>query len=472
MKQKKRLEISRFDNENKTDSICFDKFYNYLPTNNLKSMVGIKNAEFPYSYESDETYNLTMPTGVTKFEGISTFKQHFPNRDNDVYRLLVYGDDKKLYLHQVLKYTDTLHWLYELEFENPPITLAYKKQDSDAIIISDGNKMKIWVTNYSPYTVENTPVITDMCMNEGVLFCCLKEPAFKIWYATDLNPEKVGDISSFSGYISLEDSLGDARRVITFDENVYVIRDYGISKISYIQKSFVVSEVYSSNTKIFENTACVCGNVLLFMTKEGLYSFNGAKVSKNEINFSKMLNNSDAMNASSLASKYYLACNLNFEDAKQICCENCEYKNNALIVLDVDDYSYEIVRGVDVKKLLPFRTDVFEKMLVLFNSENTDKVGEIIEKSVYFNENLPKFWASQQIFASFETKIFTKLVVDADKDVEVKLVYDDKEISFTTYQSGINEFMFKLFGKQLKLEISSNQEQANVNKVYVDYYDC
>jgi len=97
MKQKKRLEISRFDNENKTDSICFDKFYNYLPTNNLKSMVGIKNAEFPYSYESDETYNLTMPTGVTKFEGISTFKQHFPNRDNDVYRLLVYGDDKKLY---------------------------------------------------------------------------------------------------------------------------------------------------------------------------------------------------------------------------------------------------------------------------------------------------------------------------------------------------------------------------------------
>ena len=32
--------------------------------------------------------------------------------------------------------------------------------------------------------------------------------------------------------------------------------------------------------------------------------------------------------------------------------------------------------------------------------------------------------------------------------------------------------MFKLFGKQLKLEISSTQENANVNKVYVDYYDC
>ena len=111
-------------------------------------------------------------------------------------------------------------------------------------------------------------------------------------------------------------------------------------------------------------------------------------------------------------------------------------------------------------------------MLVVFNSHNADKIGEIVENSVCFDENLPKFWASQQIFASFETKIFTKLVVDADKDVEIKLIYDDKEITFTTYQSGINEFMFKLFGKQLKLEISSTQENANVNKVYVDYYDC
>ena len=127
---------------------------------------------------------------------------------------------------------------------------------------------------------------------------------------------------------------------------------------------------------------------------------------------------------------------------------------------------------VDIKNLQPLKTDIFEKMLVVFNSHHPDKIGEIVEHSVCFNENLPKFWSSQQIFASFETKIFTKLVVDADKDFEIKLIYDDNEITFTTYQSGINEFMFKLFGKQLKLEISSNCESANVNKVYVDYYDC
>lgn len=472
MKHKKRLEITRFDNENKNDQVCFDKFYNYLPTNKLKNSVGIKVAEFQYTYDSDLTYNLTLPEGATKFEGLSVFKQHFPNQKNDVYRLMLYADDKKVYINQIFKYSDSLHWLYGLQFENKPITLAYKKQDSDAVIISDGKQMKIWETNYTPYSVDNTPIITDMCMNDGILFCCLKEPAFKVWYATDLNPEKVGDVNSYSGYIPLSDSLGNANRVLTFDENVYVIRDYGISKITNVQKTFMVSEVYSSNTKIFANTACVCGNVMLFMTKEGLYSFNGARVTKNEINFSSMLQNSNGINASSLASKYYLACKLNFDDDKQILCEQNEFENNALIVLDVDDYSYEILRGVDIKQMFPLRTEIFEKMLVVFNSNNADKIGEIIENSVCFDENLPKFWLSKQIFASFETKIFTKLVVDADKDVKVKLIYDDKEITFTTYQSGVNEFMFKIFGKQLKLEINSNEKSANVKNLYLDYYDC
>ena len=472
MKQKKRLNITRFDNEKDKLKICFDNFYNYLPTDSLKNSVGVKIATFPYDSEGNSVYSLTLPEGVTKFEGITMFKQHFSNNGTDQYRLLVYGNDKKIYINQMMKHSSKLHWLYEMEFENKPISLAYKKQDDDAIIITDGKQMKIWATNYSPYSVDDTPIITDMCMHEGILFCCLKEPAFKVWYATDLNPEKVGSVNSFSDYIPLNDALGNANRVLTFDESVYVIRDYGISKISYIQKKFSVSEVYSSNTQIFANTACVCGNVMLFMTKDGLYTFNGAKVVKNEINFATMLTNNNYISAASLGSKYYLACKLNFDDNEKILCEENEHINNALIVLDVDDYSYEIVRGLDIKQLVPIKTEMFEKMLVLFNFTNADKIGEIVENSVCFDDNLPKFWLSKQIFANFETKIFTKLVIQADKNVKAKLIYDDKEIVFTTYKDGVNEFIFKIFGKQLKLEISSMETSANVTNVYLDYYDC
>ena len=49
-------------------------------------------------------------------------------------------------------------------------------------------------------------------------------------------------------------------------------------------------------------------------------------------------------------------------------------------------------------------------------------------------------------------------------------MYDGKETSFTTYTSGMNEFVFKICAKQMKLEISSQENNANVKNVVLDYY--
>ena len=175
---------------------------------------------------------------------------------------------------------------------------------SDAIILSSKDEMKIWKTGFSPYTITNVPIITSMCMNEGVLFCAIKEPAFKIWYATNLDAETIGNIGSNSGYISLEDDLGYARKVITLNESVYVFRDYGITKINYYKSNISINQVYSSNTKIYTETVSLCGNVILFLTKDGLYSFNGVKVSKQEIDLSGLNLNCNNAVASSLGNKY------------------------------------------------------------------------------------------------------------------------------------------------------------------------
>ena len=114
---------------------------------------------------------------------------------------------------------------------------------------------------------------------------------------------------------------------------------------------------------------------------------------------------------------------------------------------------------------------MFEKMLVIFNSGNVNKIGEVKEISKYFEDNLPKYWLSDSVVDNTNTKLFTKLSVYADSNVKFKLLYDDKEISFTTYKSGVNEFMFKICCKDIKLEISSVNESAIVKKVSLDYYE-
>ena len=181
----------------------------------------------------------------------------------------------------------------------------------------------------------------------------------------------------------------------------------------------------------------------------------------------------DAKNMNSCASgrKYYLSCNLKFDDGHKVLCENEEHINNALIILNTEDFSYQIIRGIDVNNMLLLKTETVEKLLITFNSGNKNKIAEIVEDSSYFEQGLPKFWSSFAIFKDFDTKLFTKLVIDSDAGINVKLVYDSGSQTFTTYKKGINEFSFKIISKQLRFEISSEQKNAEVNHLYLDYYD-
>lgn len=473
MREKKVVEIKTFNNFDENNNVKTKMFYNYLPNSSLNNSKGIVNATFPKNRTNKTEKPLKIAeTGITSVEGIAFFKQYFPLSESITNRLLVYGNNKKVYINQMLDDTYDLFWLYELEFNSAPITLSFKQDDQDTIILASADKMVVWKTLYSPYTIEDVPIITSMCMNDGVLFCTIKEPAFKVWYATDLNAENVGNISKNSGYISLEDELGYARKIVTFNEDVYVFRDYGISKINYIKKEISVSQIYLSNTKIYTNTVCVVGNSILFMTKDGLYSFNGVKVSKTKVDFlnSLTVENNGAV-ASSLGEKYYLALKLNFDDDKQVLCEQGDYVNNVVIAVDTINFGYEIIRGVDVKTLLPVKTEMFEKMLVVFNSQHKNIIGEIVDVPKCVEENLPKFWLGENIVDTTNTKLFTKLSVMADAGVKFSVLYDDKTMEFTTYKNGLNEFTFKICCKEIKMEISSENESAVVNKVSLEYYE-
>lgn len=473
MKTKKRIAIKKFNDFEKVDPASVDKFYNYQPTKILSNSYGVKLAGFPNSLTDGQEYNFDIEeAGFSKVKGVTYFKQFFPRSGNTQHRILIYGDDNKEYINQLFCEDNSLYWLYSLEFNSSPISLAFKQNNNDSIILTSKDSMKIWKTGYSPYTVENTPIITSMCMNDGVLFCTIQQPAFKIWYATDLDAENIGNISSNSGYVSLEDDLGDARKIVSFNQDVYVFRDYGITKINFVKNNISTSQVYQSNTKIFTETVSVCGNVIMFMSVEGVFQFNGVKVSRSGIDVSEMLSikNDNACGAS-LGDKYYLALRLNFGDKKQILCENGDYVNNALIIVDLTDYSYQILRGIDVGSLLAVKTPVFEKMLLTFNSVHDDKLGEICQTSTCFGQALPKFWSSNELFEIPLTRLVTKLCVKADAGVTFNLKYDNKSMSFTSYTSGVNEFCFKIYCSNLSLEISSLNQSAEVDKVVIDYYE-
>ena len=452
------------------------QIYNFNNNNKvIEKGLGIGKLKLPSSNSLpfEEIEIDTSALTANSLSKVMHFKQYFLNEDSTVHRLLLYADDKKLYLHQMFENSNNFNWLYELSFECEPVVLAYKKNGLDSILISAEDKLVVWTTNSLPYELTNVPIITSMCIYDDVLYCTIKGESHKIWYTADLNPETIGVESSTTKYVSLSDERGACRKIIAFKENLYVFRDYGISRIStYTKDTPTYNQVYLSDSKIYANTVVVCGDVVIFMTRDGLYKFNGTTVSKIQSIPTKLIADiNDYAVATNMQDKYYLALKLDFKDNNQILCEQqADYKNNALIVIDLQNYNFEILRGVDIKNMLALKADSVEKIVVTFNSKDKDKLGEITNDGKYFEQELYKFYSSNYLVEQDMVGCtIKKFVIDASAKVNIKLISDQTSVNFTTYTDGINEFQTIIPCKKFKFEISSNQNNPTIRHIELEY---
>ncbi len=470
---KKQIKINKFNNFDDENEIKTKNCYNFLPSKKLNQSFSVKTAAFPNSADNSNCYEIDISsTEIGSIKGLASFKQYFPTEHQSVYRLMIYGQDKTEYFNQLLFNDTSIQPAYYMTFTSSPIALTFKKDDLDAIILADKEKMMVWKTYKGPYEVKDAPVITSMCMNDGVLFCTLQEPAFKIWYATDSDLENVGSVSGNSGYLSLEDDLGDAKKIITFNEDVYIFREYGISKINYLQKNITVSQVYASNSQILANTVSVCGNLIVFMAFDGIYTFNGTKVEKTNIDIQKMLDGINmSATASSLSHFYFLALRLKYEDEIKTNLDS-NYVNNTILVIDTNDLSYQLMRGYDVLQFHALKTNIFEKMLFCSNSIETDKIKEIVLNTNENDNNMPKLWESEDLTNDNTVKQFVSLSCYSPKNVNFILTTNNgKSFSFTTTNDGLNKFNFKIICNKINLTISTKQTPVNIEDVCLEYYD-
>jgi len=463
-------------NENLTQDFCTDVVYNLnTKSKTLKKGLGISQCKVPTTFdvESEEVLLDTASLNLSKVNNVLYFKQYFPESNNSQHRILLHGSNNKLYVHQMYCGVGSLLSTYQLEFNSAPICLSYKLNGKDTIILSSPEKMVVWTTDLAPYTVEDVPIITSMSISNGVLWCTIDGEANKIWYCLSLNPELIGVSTDTTKYLSLDDERGYARKLLTFKENLYAFRDYGITRINYYSSTEITTtQVYLSDSKIYANTITSCGDVIMFMTKDGIYSFNGVTVEKQNIGIEKFLtcDNTNAVGAC-LQDKWYLGLHLEFDDDKQILCEKDNFTNNALLVINLDDYSFEIMRGVDIKTMMPLKTDTLEKMLVTFNTGEIDKVGEIDESGKFFGENTYKCLVSNTIFTdSLEPMIIRNITVHSTENVNIKLITDNSVYNFTTSINGINKFQAVIPCNNYKIEISANTEDVNVKYLDVEYF--
>lgn len=324
-----------------------------------ESVLPLKNAKDCYNFDfSDGT--LKNGYGTVTFDvfdfpvkNLWMFRRYDSASETYGDMILAVGSDGLIHYCRVGD--DSVGTLSHTPFVGDVQFVNYRLNGDDVVIASsESDDMLVWNGVDEPYTVSSAPHITSMALHYERLFVTTDGEKNSVWFSDDLDPTNWDASLTGGGFIQLVDERGASNRVISYLGYLYVFRDYGVSRITAYgsQSEFSVSNMFVSSGKIYPQSVALCGDLVVFLADDGLYSFDGVSTTRIFANLDGLIESGENACAGYYGGKYYLAFRRT-ADGETVGCEAGEYVNNALLVFDVNKGTYALSRGIDIGKLCP-----------------------------------------------------------------------------------------------------------------------
>ncbi len=429
----------------------------------LKTGLGFAHLKAPEAEDTpiENWHTFKFADFVSKIDDIWLNRWFNTNTNKFVYQIWFYEDSTKILWTVPLidEFAGEVWQRTVLVKSYPTYVCEYRidNEDSTVFFTNDGI---VYLTRDTDYTYD-APAMISCLVHYDNFFGITNTNRNTLIYTTNLNLKEWADDNSSA--IEFLDNRGSFTKLVGFNDYVYLFREHGITKLSiYTTKNdFSCTHLYTSTSKIYEKSVCVCGDKIFFVTRDGLYSFNGNSVSrigeKND-KYLRWVDNSNCC-AVSFNGKYYLATKYDFDDGVAVGAENeSDCVNNVLFEIDIDTFDMNIYRGVDIKTLLAVDSPIMSKLCACYNStENKNVIGELTFDGKTFNENTEKLWMSYNTDLGYRGKrkkvkelVINSLyscVVDIESDedsCEIEIVGDEKEQRVPLNVCGKNfQFTFK-----------------------------
>lgn len=328
--------------------------------------------------------------------------------------------------------------------------------------------VKLWAPSKNvPVAIDNAPLMTSMCVHYERVFATVWKKGNYVWFSEALDPTKWDEEADDAGYIMLNDKLcGGANKIISFNNYLYVFRDYGITRITAFasQENFSVQNIYSSANLIRANTVCICGDLVYFMQTDGFYAFDGVNVKKIDMGFEGLLLNQNQSNAMATfyKGKYCIVLNSTLS-------ENKEGYNNTLLCYDIKTGEYDILTSVFFKDVLGIISEDVERLIVIINKggeEDKNKIVQIDNSGQIEGTPTTKYWESAFTdlgYSDYE-KCITRLSLQTKYDCQVVLETEkeNKTILFKGKQT-VQSKSVNLRGVMFKVKFISNSAECEIS---------
>lgn len=448
------LKISNFsksmDSETDESSLPVDVAklsYNFSRKSGaLKTGLGFEDLKL-FNNQSDNSEHtvsfVKTPSKINKVWLYPFYNNAQKQKDNI---LLISADDKLYYCELVSPAPMIYEILNDITFTSIPNAIYYNLNGKDVMLVtSENDGMLVYHPQYVNSLLTNAPKITSMCKHYDRIFAIQAGDRNKLIYSNNLDPTNWNESETNS--LNLADEKGALLKVVNFNDYIYIFKEYGITKLSaYTAKSdFSISNLFVASGRIFGNSVCLCGDKIIFLAKDGLYSFNGYSCEKIKTNIESLFDNIDNENCASafFNGKYYLALKINFNDGESVGCENYVdgYINNALLEFDSKTGEIEILRGVDIKSICAIEYGKTSKLVAAFNGEYKNRLGQLTNNGKIFSSNLKKSWISAFTNLGYPNRVkkIKSMHLIAEKPCKVifrtdkeKKEYDVKGASKTT----------------------------------------
>lgn len=369
-------------------------------------------------------------------------------------------------------YLDLKFPQYTFTMENtftdiPSITKIRQNLTLEAFAFTSSDGLVI--LNQSTETLYNdVPNIMDACYHYNKLFAITQETRNALVYSSQTDVSLWTNSNTYR--IDFTDDRGRLLKIMAFNDDLYVFREFGITKVTpySMNTDFSIDHLYESSSYIYPQTISIYGNYVIFMTKDGLYSFNGSSVKKLDYTIIEKVEKIESSSPCGIGfnGKYYLACKIDFAESK-VGCENSEYVNNSVIIFDFEKKDFQILRGIDIKQFASLNSVNLNKLCAIFNGDNNYKIGEFVDGGQVFGEVYENKWSSGLSDLGYTDKLkhVSELKILAEANCEFLIESDETSKTYQiTGSSKVQRIKIDVKGKLLKFSFKSNSLLQKISK--------
>ena len=248
----------------------------------LKSGCPFSPQNLPFLGGEGVVDNFTTPNFDVCNGAVFHFKKFDFEAKKPVDKLVVFDCDFNMYYLNLYDEEKVFRPL-NVKFNSKPMLVNYRLNSEDVLVMcSASDNMVVWDGIKNPEVVLDAPLVSSMCVHNERLFATTFDDNYEVAFSDDLDVANWTISRDGAGFVSMPGDGGKVLKVISYLGYIYIFRERGISRLSASggQEDFYLSHLFVSGGKIFENTISVCGDRIVFVASDGIYSFDGASTYK------------------------------------------------------------------------------------------------------------------------------------------------------------------------------------------------